>query len=147
MGKKSCRKITLGILAALGSAIAPLHAQAEEPTLRVMSFNIYRGGIMAGQLLSQTAKVIQAAKADIVGVQETRSPKGDTAEQLTELLGWNRSSDPKCCIVTRYEILENLKSGIKVKMDSGQEAYIFNLHLPSPSLPALSTSGHPSEMA
>jgi exonuclease III len=131
MGKKSCRKIALGILAALGSAIAPLHVQAEEPTLKVMSFNIYRGGIMAGHPLSQTAKVIQAAKADIVGVQETRSPKGDTAEQLAELLGWNRSSDPKCCIVTRYEIVENLKGGIKVKLDSGAEAYIFNLHLAS----------------
>ena len=64
--------------------------QAEESTLRVMSYNIHRGGIVAQkQPLSQTAKGIQLAKADIVGIQETRSPKGDTLEDLAKLLGWN----------------------------------------------------------
>ena len=46
--------------------VMPLHVQAEESTLRVMSYNIHRGGVvMLKQPLSQTAKAIQLAKADI----------------------------------------------------------------------------------
>ena len=96
----------------------------------VMSYNIHRGGIIhKKQPLSQTAKGIQLAKADIVGVQETRSPRGDTLEDLAELLGWNH--DQGSGIVTRYEILESLHSGIKVKLDSGRPACVFNVHLSS----------------
>ena len=110
--------------------------QAEESTLRVMSYNIHRGGVVhLKQPLSQTAKAIQVAKADIVGIQETRSPRGDTLEDLAKLLGW--SHDEGSCIVTRYEIVEHFKGGkdykggIKVKLASDKYAYIFNLHLPS----------------
>ena len=110
--------------------------QAEESTLRVMSYNIHRGGVvLLKQPLSQTAKVIQVAKADIVGIQETRSPRGDTLEDLAKLLGWNH--DEGSGIVTRYEIVEHFKAGkdykggIKVKLASDKNAYIFNLHLPS----------------
>ena len=116
--------------------VMPLCSKAEESTLRVMSYNIHRGGVVhLKQPLSQTAKVIQAAKADIVGVQETRSPRGDTLEDLAKLLGWNY--DESSCIVTRYEIVEHFKGGkdykggIKVKLASDKHAYIFNLHLPS----------------
>ena len=90
---------------------------------------------MLKQPLSQTAKVIQSAKADIVGIQETRSPRGDTLEDLAKLLGWNH--DMESCIVTRYEIVEHFKGGkdykggIKVKIPSNKHAYVFNLHLPS----------------
>ena len=71
--------IDTGILVALVMAVVvPLHAQAEAASLRVMSYNLHRGGVvMFKQPLSQTAKAIQLAKADIVGVQETRSPRGD----------------------------------------------------------------------
>ena len=116
--------------------VTPLHVQAEESTLRVMSYNIHRGGVvMLKQPLSQTAKAIQLAKADIVGIQETRSPRGDTLEDLAKLLGWNH--DVGSCIVTRYEIVEHFKGGkdykggIKVKIASNKHAYVFNLHLPS----------------
>ena len=129
----------IGMLAAVGAAFSsPRNAQAEESTLRVMSYNIHRGGtVYLKQPLSQTAKVIQAAKADVVGIQETRSPKGVNAEQLAQLLGWNYYVHPKNnVILTRYEIVETMKHGIKVKLPSGQGAYIFNLHLkPSPYLP------------
>jgi len=60
--------------------VTPADAENEEPAeasiVRVMSYNIFRGGTMRGQSLAQTAKVFQAAKADIVGIQETRSLKG-----------------------------------------------------------------------
>ena len=59
--------------------LCPGTALTEEPAktdITVMSYNIYRGGTMRGQPLSQTVKVIQEAKADIVGIQEARSPSG-----------------------------------------------------------------------
>ena len=97
-----------------------------------MSYNIYRGGTMQGQPLSQTAKVIQEAKADVVGIQETRSPKGLNGEELAKLLGWNHHVGIRNkCILTRYDIVERFRDGIKVKLPSGREAYVFNLHLPS----------------
>ena len=134
MRKSTLHTITaIGMLLALGLAfVTPLHAQNEESGVKVMSYNIYRGGTMRGQLLSQTVKVIQEAKADIVGIQESRSPGGVNAEKLAELLGWNHHVNPRNrVIVTRYEIVEEKRNGIKVKLPSGQHAYIFNLHLPS----------------
>ena len=104
-----------------------------ETRVRVMSYNIHRGGTVLGRHpLSQTAKVIQAAKADIVGVQETRSPKGLNGEKLAQLLGWNYSVQPRNRIIlTRYEITGERGDGITVKLPSGKEAHVFNLHLPS----------------
>jgi len=100
---------------------------ADRKSVKVMSYNIYRGGTMRRQPLSQTAKAIQAAKADVVGVQETKSPRGDNMKELAELLGWDHTAN----ILTRYEIVEELENGIKVKLPSGQQAYVFSLHLPS----------------
>ena len=119
---------TIGMLLAVGMAfVTPQQAQAEKSSeavsLRVMTYNIYRGGTQRGQALSQTAKVIQEAKADIVGLQEA----GDNAEKLAQLLGWNHYGP----ILTRYEIVEEKRDGIKVKLPSGQQAYLFNLHLSS----------------
>ncbi len=132
MRKVICTIIT-GILLAVASAfVTALHAQTEEGSVRVMSYNIHRGGVvMLKQPLSQTAKAIQLAKADIVGIQETRSPRGDKLEELAKLLGWNHDMGKGSNILTRYEIVESLESGVKVKLDSGREAYVFNLHLPS----------------
>ena len=125
--------IATGILVALVMVVVvPLHAQAEAASLRVMSYNLHRGGVvMLKQPLSQTAKAIQLAKADIVGVQETRSPRGDKLEELANLLGWNHDMGKGSNILTRYEIVEPLYRGVKVKLDSGRHAYIFNVHLSS----------------
>lgn len=122
-----------GILLALASAfVATLDPQTEKENLRVMTYNIHRGGIvLLKQPLSQTAKAIQLAKADIVGIQETRSPRGDTLEDLAKLLGWNHDMGKGSNILTRYEIVESLYKGVKVKLDSGRHAYIFNVHLSS----------------
>jgi endonuclease/exonuclease/phosphatase family metal-dependent hydrolase len=106
--------------------------QAEESTLRVMSYNIHRGGVvLLKQPLSQTAKVIRLAKADIVGIQETRSPRGDKLEELAKLLGWNHDMGKGSNILTRYEIVDSLYKGVKVKLDSGRHVYVFNVHLSS----------------
>jgi endonuclease/exonuclease/phosphatase family metal-dependent hydrolase len=125
--------VSLVGLFAVGPGFATaLHAQTEEKSIRVMSYNIHRGGIvMLKQPLYQTAKVIQLAKADIVGIQETRSPRGDKLVELAKLLGWNHDMGNGSNILTRYEIVESLRNGVKVKLDSGSKAYVFNLHLPS----------------
>ncbi|MGB0596727.1 MAG: endonuclease/exonuclease/phosphatase family protein [Rubripirellula sp.] len=107
-------------------------AQSEDFSMKVMTYNIYRGGTMRGQPLSQTANVIRKAKVDVVGVQETRSPRGVNGEKLAKLLGWNHYVDRRNkCILTPHEIVERHHGGIKIKLDSGCEAHIFNLHLPS----------------
>lgn len=131
--KKTTNKVrTIALFSMMAASWAGL-ARAEEPeppVVRVMSYNVYRGGTMRGQPLSQTAKVIQEARADVVGLQEI----GKNAEKLAELLGWDHVTAAKGSsrgLVTRYEIVEHMKNGIKVKLPSGQHAYIFNLHLSS----------------
>jgi len=122
-----------GMLLAVASAFAAtLHAETHKENIRVMSYNIHRGGVvMLKQPLSQTAKAIRLAKADVVGIQETRSPRGDTLEDLAKLLAWNHDMGKGSNILTRYEIVESLYKGVKVKMDSGRYAYVFNVHLSS----------------
>ena len=132
--KRAIRTITaIGMLFAVGQALAtPQHAQTEMPSVKVMSFNVLHGGTRRGQPLSQTAKVIQEAKADIVGLQEV----GKNAEKLAQLLGWNHVSDGWSAILTRYDVVERYKGGIRARLDSGQELCIFNLHLrPAPYQP------------
>jgi len=75
--RKTIRKITVVVmLFAVASAFGSrANASDEASQVRVMSYNIHRGGtVYLKQPLSQTAKVIQAAKVDVVGIQETRSP-------------------------------------------------------------------------
>ena len=94
--------------------LTAVHVQAEESKLRVMSYNIHRGGVvLLKQPLSQTAKAIQLAKADIVGIQETKSPRGDTLEDLAKLLGWNHDMGKRSNILTRYQIVDSLYKGVK----------------------------------
>lgn len=127
-----CAFCVMGALLVMGSSCAHIaQARIEEDQVKVMSYNIHRGGTMLGQLLYQTVKVIQEAKADVVGVQETRSPYGVNAEHLAQLLGWNYYEDHWSCILTRFEIVDRRDGGIKIKLTSGREAYLFNLHLPS----------------
>jgi exodeoxyribonuclease-3 len=139
--KKTLRTITVTgmLLTAVSSFVTPLDAEpqklsekpGEELTIRIMTYNVCRGGTYQGQPLSQSAKMIKMAKADIVGLQEI----GENVPKLAELLGWNHSGP----FLTRYEIIEEIKGisrrpsdGIKVRLTSGQEAYVFNNHLPHP---------------
>ena len=132
--KKTFRTFTAAgnMLMAVAAFAAPLHAEeSEDSVVRVMTYNACRGGTAQGQPLSQSAKLIQLAKADIVGMQEI----GDNIPKLAELLGWNHSGT----FLTRFEIVDHVQGmgkrswyGIKVKLPSGQHAYAFNAHLPNP---------------
>jgi hypothetical protein len=51
---------------------------------------------------------------------------------LAKLLGWNHYVSPRHkVILTPHEIVEEKRGGIKIKLPSGKEAYVFNLHLSS----------------
>lgn len=94
-----------------------------ESSIRVMTFNIWRNGKAGKQPLSQTAKVIQMANADIVGLQEANDA---TVKALADMLGsgWHHSGS----ILSRYRIVEKQGKGIKIRLDTGREVYVFNNH-------------------
>jgi len=95
----------------------------EGDSIAIMSFNIWRDGKAGKQPLSQTAEVIKKAKVDVVGLQEA---KAGTVKKLAEMLGWYHSGT----ILSRLKILDsNIRSGVKVQLSSGQEAFVFNVHL------------------
>ncbi|MEZ7955636.1 MAG: endonuclease/exonuclease/phosphatase family protein [Rubritalea sp.] len=92
-----------------------------ESTIRIMSFNIWRDGNGGKQPLSQTAKVIQMAKADVVGLQEAKPAK---VKAIADMLGWHHNGT----VISRFKIVENKGPGIKLRLNSGQEIVVFNNH-------------------
>jgi exodeoxyribonuclease III len=119
-------------------------AVAGEPiTIRLMSFNIWVGGEAGGQPLEQTAAVIKAARADIVGIQESwsrRSPRTDNAERLAEMLGWEHVNlqGGSTSIISRFPIGEKTTDqwGAAIQIADSEKIYLFNAHLaPAPYQP------------
>lgn len=104
--------------------------------LRVMTFNIWVGGESGKQPLSQTAEVIRAAKADIVGLQETLGSerdgrRNDAGIELAKQLGWqyfNQGGSPG--ILSRFPIVTNTpgKHGVIIRLPGGRDIYFFNVH-------------------
>ncbi len=107
--------------------------------LRVMSFNLWHGGDAGKQPLSQTAEVIRAAKADIIGLQETggyETEKGsgrpDNGRKLAGILGWHYfDQGERTGILSRYPIVTNTprKWGVTVRIAPDREVMMFNVHL------------------
>ncbi len=119
--------LTLVLLPAIGAA----------SELRVMTFNLWHGGDAGKQPLSQSAAVIRAAQADLVGFQETggfekdgRRPNHGRA--IADLLGWHYFAQGESPgIASRFPIVTNTpgKHGIVVQLPSGQRIHHFNVHL------------------
>jgi endonuclease/exonuclease/phosphatase family metal-dependent hydrolase len=117
-----------------------LFAETTPDTIRVMSFNLWHGGDGGGQPIEQTAAVIKAAKADIVGLQETAgfAPKGggdkdrpDHAKKLAAILGWNYlDQGGRTGVITRFKITGSTpkKWGAKIELPSGRVVHHFNAH-------------------
>lgn len=132
MKRKDGRRVTGMVIGLIVASLSVLKAKNVEPELRVMSFNLLRGGAGRGQPLSQSAKVIELAGADLVGLQEA----GGKAAELAKILGWNASDNGPKAILTRHEIVGRHLSGVKVRLPSGQEFYVFNIHFkPAPYQP------------
>ena len=110
---------------------------AATESLRVMSFNIWVGGEEGKQPLSQTVEVIKAAKADIVGLQETHGfekegTRPDNGPKLAAMLGWIYfDQGDSTGILSRYPVLTNTPGrwGVLVRMGLGKEVWMFNAHL------------------
>jgi exodeoxyribonuclease III len=123
--------------------VARVTESSEPQTLRVMSFNIWVGGEAGGQPLEQTAAVIRAARADIVGIQESfgrSQPRTDNAEKIAQLLGWNHVNlqGGSTSIITRFPIVEKTPQGwgAGIRINDNETVTMFNAHLaPSPYQP------------
>jgi endonuclease/exonuclease/phosphatase family metal-dependent hydrolase len=106
-------------------------------SLRVMSFNMWVGGESGGQPLTQTAQVIRAAKADIVGLQETHGEEKNGArpnngKSLAKLLGWHYfDQGERTAIISRFSIATNTpaKWGVSINAPNVGEVWLFNAHL------------------
>src|SRR4249920_2817967 len=120
---QSCR-IVLAMLAA--GVLHPLDTQAQPVTsLKVMTYNIYIGGAAYGPL-SHTVGVIQAAQADVIGIQEV----GSNAQAIANSLGfYYHGFDSDLAIISRYPITQVLNEGVRLKLSPTQDAYMFNVHL------------------
>jgi endonuclease/exonuclease/phosphatase family metal-dependent hydrolase len=111
---------------ALAAALAARASAQPIESLRVMTYNVWVGGNAAGLPLSHTADVVQAAQADVVGLQEIRGSGPTLAAQLGFYYhGFNADIG----ILSRYPIVETLGQGVKLQLSTTQQAYIFDVHL------------------
>ena len=95
-------------------------------SLRVMTYNIWVGGTSMGQPLSRTVGVIQAAQADVVGIQE----QGSSGPALATALGFHyHNIGGSTAILSRYPIAQGESQGAKLQLSPTQQAYIFDVHL------------------
>jgi len=102
-----------------------------DDTLKVMSYNV----LLGGNPFAKTAQVIQASGADLVGIQES---DGNTAS-IAALLGWNfrvfsadfgaESGNTDSAILSRFPITQTLRTGVRVQVAAGKEAFVFDTHL------------------
>ncbi|KAF9357044.1 hypothetical protein BGX26_004340 [Mortierella sp. AD094] len=113
--------------------VLPRDRQAAGIELRIMSFNIWNGGLSGGQPLKQTAKAILSSGADVVGLQECSTvvePSGSRRYMLAELMrylpGWYYS-DQKLRpsniglrnpwgVVSKFPIVNTTEKGFGVKI-------------------------------
>lgn len=126
------RRQALQGLCVVGLAAASSTARAEnrDATLNVLSFNIWNGGWHGG--LEQTAKVIRASQADVVGIQEI----AESGPQLAELTGLNlfvQEGDARGAILSRFPIVQASanKWGMKLDVPGRGPLWLFNAHLPA----------------
>lgn len=95
-------------------------------TIRVMSYNILRGGVYEDQPLSRTVDVLKAANADLIGIQE----RGENLEALAEAIELNAHPlGASTGILSRYPIVEHSANGVVVETGSGIAIAIYNVHL------------------
>jgi endonuclease/exonuclease/phosphatase family metal-dependent hydrolase len=133
--------VATGALAACGSD--------DETELTAMSFNIWGGGANENKPVDETVAAIEAADADVIGVQETRleGPKctaeycpargPSVAQELADALGYNvyeQKTENEAlwanAILSRYPIKGATPNDLGVELDvDGRSVYAFNIHL------------------
>ncbi len=108
-------------------------------SLRVMSFNLWHGGDAGGQPLSQSVAVIRAAKADIIGLQETHGHevdgvRPDNGQKIADALGWHYlQQGGRTGVISRFPIVSHTarKWGVTIQYAPDRTLDFFNAHLPA----------------
>jgi endonuclease/exonuclease/phosphatase family metal-dependent hydrolase len=142
--------IVIAALALAGAAIVLVSRDStEETSLTVMSFNAWGAGANESKPIDETVAAIEAADADLIGVQETRveGPKctaescpplgASRAKQLADALGYHYYDQTAGndalwanAIISRYPIGEATPNDLGVELDvDGRSVYAFNIHL------------------
>lgn len=104
-------------------------------TVRVMTFNLLQGGNSHGRSVDDSVRVIRAAGADIVGLQETTGvgrPPPDSAAIIAQKLSWHHvDQGDSTGIISRFKFVGTTprKWGAKLSLPSGHLFYLFNAHL------------------
>lgn len=126
------------LLLAIAFLVSETHA-ADPTSLRVMTLNLFHGGVRLGQPLSQSVKVITEAKADLVGIQETHAGTVNNAALIAETLNWHHfDQGGRTSIISRHPIVGHTsrKWGVHIKLPSGRIIHAYNAHLrPAPYQP------------
>jgi exodeoxyribonuclease III len=130
------RAITATLLQLLFLLITSAACAEDAETLRVMTFNLWQGGEEGKQPLEQTVKVIQTAKADLVGLQETSGlerdgKRPDNAQRIAKMLSWNYLDQGSGTgVISRYKLIGHTpkKLGVRVELQSGKRIWLFNVH-------------------
>jgi exodeoxyribonuclease III len=136
------------ILLFLCSCMALPVAALADPAIKVLSFNIWGGGLHHGKTLVETVTAIRATGADIIGLQEVhRLGEGcvtescaDNSASLTREIGralgyhWHEQTAPDLhglnAVLSRFPITGQTTSGLGVRIDvGGRDITLFNLHL------------------
>lgn len=140
----------LAALMTLALLASPAAAQTTaQTTLRVMSFNIWGGGVNEGKGIDETLAAIRAARADVVGLQETRAeadpctaescpPAGPSAAiAIAAALGWHvhdQTAENDAlwanAVISRHPIGAKSPNDLGVEIDvDGRKVWLFNIHL------------------
>src|SRR5215475_12255563 len=137
------------IVAILVASVLAARPGLAETTLTVMTFNIYGGGANDNKPVDETVAAIRAAKADIIGVQETRlesdpctadscPPRGESvAKAIAAALGFHYYDQTKTndalwanAIISRYPNGAATSNDLGGATDvGGRTIYAFNIHL------------------
>jgi len=121
------------ILLCFFSFIASHGVLADEPvTLRIMSFNLWVGGVQAGQELSQSAAVMKLA--DVIGMQETHDAAGDNSIKIAKEVGWHHfAQGGRTAVISRYPItgFTPAKWGVFIEVSPTLTVCLFNVHFPA----------------
>ena len=138
------------LLTAAAFAVVLAGSAHAETELTIMSFNVWGGGANVQKSVDETAAVIKAVNADIVGIQETRlegdpctaescPPRGESvAGKLAAALGYHVYDQTAVndalwanAILSRYPIVgKPAKNDTGVVIDvEGRKVHVFNIHL------------------
>jgi exodeoxyribonuclease III len=152
MGRRAGTAVALTALVVGVGALAGCGEDDAETTVTAMSFNVWGGGANEGKPVDETVAAIEAADADIIGIQETRlegnvctaevcPPKGESvAKEIADALGFEyydqqvpAGMEPLLwaqAVISRYPIVGPTanEAGVEIDVD-GRQVYAFNIHL------------------